>query len=70
MPRLRDECLKEHLFTKLIEVRQIIKAWQIDCNTKPPHTSLDGLTPIGFAARPKQEQNWTDSPYDRGQVGE
>ncbi len=28
--RLRDECLKEHLFTNLNEARQIIEEWSID----------------------------------------
>ena len=56
--RLRDECLNEHLFTNLNEVRQIIEAWRIDYNTNRPHTSLNGLTPTEFAARPKEGQNW------------
>src|SRR5688572_30682397 len=50
--RLRDECLNEHLFTNLNEARQIIEAWRIDYNTNRPHTSLNGLTPTEFAARP------------------
>jgi putative transposase len=56
--RLRDECLNEHLFHNLNEARQIIEAWRIDYNTNRPHTSLNGLTPTEFAARPKQGQNW------------
>ena len=55
--RLRDECLNEHLFTSLAEVRRIIEAWRIDYNTKRPHTSLNGLTPTEFAARPHQGHN-------------
>ena len=56
--RLRDECLNEHLFTNLKEARQIIEDWRIDYNTNRPHTSLNGLTPTEFAARPKEGQNW------------
>ena len=56
--RLRDECLNEHLFANLNQVRQIIEAWRIDYNTNRPHTSLNGLTPTEFAARPKEGQNW------------
>jgi len=56
--RLRDECLNEHLFTNLSEARRIIEAWRIDYNTNRPHSSLDGLTPTEFAARPKEGQNW------------
>lgn len=55
--RLRDECLNEHLFTNLNEARQIIEAWRIDYNTNRPHTSLNGLTPTEFAARPDQGHN-------------
>ncbi len=68
--RLRDECLNEHLFANLNEARQIIEAWRIDYNTNRPHTSLNGLTPIEFATRPQQGQNWNNSPYERGQIGE
>jgi len=55
--RLRDECLNEHLFTSLIKARRIIEAWRIDYNTKRPHTILDGLTPMEFAARPAEGHN-------------
>ena len=46
------------LFANLNEARQIIEAWRIDYNTNRPHTSLNGLTPTEFAARPKEGQNW------------
>lgn len=52
--KLRDECLNETLFANLIEVREIIEAWRIDYNTNRPHTSLNGLTPTEFAARPTE----------------
>ncbi len=55
--RLRDECLNEHLFTSLTEARRIIEAWRIDYNTRRPHSSLDGLTPTEFAARPSEGHN-------------
>ncbi len=55
--RLRDECLNEHLFTNLKETRQIIEEWRIDYNTNRPHSSLNGLTPTEFAARPHQGHN-------------
>src|SRR3954463_12302209 len=53
---LRDECLNEHLFVNLNEARQIIEEWRIDYNTNRPHTSLNGLTPTEFAARPNRGQ--------------
>jgi putative transposase len=55
--RLRDECLNEHLFTNLKEARRIIEEWRIDYNTNRPHTSLKGLTPTEFAARPDPGHN-------------
>ena len=55
--RLRDECLNEHLFANLNEARKIIEEWRIDYNTNRPHSSLDGLTPTEFAARPNQGHN-------------
>jgi putative transposase len=55
--RLRDECLNEHLFASLPEARRIIEEWRIDYNTLRPHTSLNGLTPTDFAARPSKGHN-------------
>jgi putative transposase len=55
--RLRDECLNEHLFNNLSHARQIIEAWKIDYNTRRPHSSLGGLTPTEFAARPLEGHN-------------
>jgi hypothetical protein len=70
MAELRDECFNEHLFASLAEARRIIQAWRIDYNTKRPHTSLDGLTPTEFAARPtKGGITRTDSPSERGHSG-
>ena len=48
----------EHLFISLGEAREIIEEWRIDYNTNRPHTSLAGLTPTEFAARPREGQNW------------
>lgn len=55
--RLRDECLNEHLFGSLKEAKHIIENWRTDYNTHRPHTSLNGLTPIEFANRSKQDHN-------------
>ena len=52
--RFWDECLNEHLFISLTGARRIIEAWRIDYNTARLHTSLNGLTPVAFATRPKQ----------------
>ena len=55
--KLRDECLNEHLFANLPEARRIIEEWRSDYNTLRPHTSLNGLTPNEFAARPTEGHN-------------
>ena len=47
----------EHLFTNIKEAREIIEEWRIDYNTNRPHSSLNGLTPIEFAARPTPGHN-------------
>ena len=67
--RLRDECPNEHLFTNLSEARRIIEAWQIDYNTRRPHSSLNGLTPTEFAARPFEGHNQNRDFHKRGHTG-
>jgi putative transposase len=52
--RLRDECLKAHLFPSLVAVRRIIEAWRMDYNTVRPHSSLGGMAPAEFTNCPRQ----------------
>jgi putative transposase len=47
--RFRDECLNEYIFRTLHEAKDTIAAWQEHYNTKRPHSSLDGKTPVEFA---------------------
>ena len=47
--RLRDECLNEHDFTTLADVRQILDSWRDRYNTKRPHKALNWRTPEEFA---------------------
>jgi len=49
-----DNGTDEHLFANRAEARRIIEAWRVDYNTVRPHSSLGGLTPTEFAARPGQ----------------
>jgi putative transposase len=59
--KLRDECLNEHVFTRLAEARQIINAWRHDYNCLRPHSSLRALTPREFAEQQgdgPSEQVW------------
>ena len=55
--RLRDECLNEHLFTSYRHALGIIQDWRIDYNARRPHTSLQGLTPMEFAIRSREDHN-------------
>jgi putative transposase len=48
--RLRDECLDQHWFTSLEEVRQTVEAWRIDYNTERPHRALNQQTPAAWEA--------------------
>ena len=49
--KLRDECLNEHWFTNLAEMRETVAAWRVDYNQVRPHSSLGYQTPEEFAAR-------------------
>jgi putative transposase len=60
--RFRNECLNEHLFGSLRQLRQIIEAWRLDYNSRRPHTSLQGLTPAEFATRRTKGHN-RNGPY-------
>jgi integrase-like protein len=65
--RLRDECLNEHPFANLKDACEIIEEWRTDYNTNRPHSSLNGLTPTEFAARPYWGQNWNS--MNEGKLG-
>jgi putative transposase len=49
--KFRDECLNEHWFLSLDEIRATTERWRIDYNQDRPHSSLGHLTPEEFAAR-------------------
>ncbi len=48
--RFRDECLNQHWFTSLEEVRQTVEAWRLDYNLDRPHRALGQQTPAAWAA--------------------
>jgi putative transposase len=48
--RFRDECLDQHWFASVEEVRQTVEAWRIDYNTERPHRALGQQTPAAWAA--------------------
>lgn len=57
--RLREECLNQHVFHSLEEVRRIIEAWRQDYNQERPHSALGGLSPEVFR---RQFESTTDGP--------
>ena len=67
--RLRDECLDEHVFRGLPAAQRILEEWRADYNASRPHTSLGGLMPNEFAARPGGTTTRTDPGHERGQTG-
>jgi putative transposase len=59
--KFRDECLNEHWFISLEEAREIIEEWRNDYNNFRPHSSLDDLTPLEFAAREVKSVEFNNS---------
>jgi putative transposase len=53
--KFRDECLNEHWFLSLDEVRATTERWRIDYNRDRPHSSLGHLTPEEFATKNRVE---------------
>jgi transposase InsO family protein len=49
--KLRDECLDQYLFANLAETREIVEHWRQEYNEYRPHSSLEYLTPMEFAAQ-------------------
>jgi putative transposase len=48
--RFRDECLNQHWFGSVEEVRQTVEAWRIEYNTERPHRALGQQTPAAWEA--------------------
>ncbi len=57
--RFRDECLNEHWFKDLDQAREIISDWRQDYNERRPHSALNYLTPLEFAANYRSGKNDT-----------
>ncbi len=48
--KLRDECLNESYFVGVLDARKIAAGYRRDYNHVRPHSSLDNMTPMEFAA--------------------
>lgn len=49
--RLREECLSQHWFESLDEVRTVLHEWRTDYNETRPHSSLGDLAPAEYVGR-------------------
>jgi putative transposase len=54
--RVRDELLAAELFSCLAEAQVPIEDWRHDYNHRRPHSALQMMTPVAFAASPRQPQ--------------
>ena len=54
--RLRDEFLKETLFTTLREARIGLAVWKEDYNHERPHSALGNIPPVEFAEKMRIER--------------
>jgi putative transposase len=57
----RDECLNAPWFLSLEDAQEKIEAWRKDYNEYRPHSSLDKLTPMEFAAQCWQQADQQES---------
>jgi transposase InsO family protein len=63
---MRDECLNEHLFTKLLHARTVIETWRREYNEERPQKALGGLTAEAYAKTLAASDTLTaDSKADR-----
>jgi putative transposase len=51
--RLRDEWLKETIFSSITDARKAIKDRKGDYNTQRPHSALGNITPAEFSLKMK-----------------
>jgi putative transposase len=66
--RLRDELLKETLFTSLAHARFNPAAWQKDYNTLRPHGSLGNLPPATYAKLNASDIQWDGALEQLGSI--
>ncbi|WP_152545057.1 integrase core domain-containing protein, partial [Bordetella holmesii] len=53
--KFRDECLNEHWFLSLRQVKSLIENWRVEYNTDRPHSALGYLTPAQFVQAHQKE---------------
>ncbi len=48
--RLREECLSANSFLNIVDAKQKMGRWRVECNEERPHSSLAYRTPSEYAA--------------------
>jgi putative transposase len=49
---VRQECLDQHWFATLAEIREVIEARRVEYNEERPHRALQQRTPAAFGWEP------------------
>ena len=62
--KLRDELLDRELFLHIDEVRYVVDRWRMDYNHYRPHSSLDYVSPVVFAATCVPSDSATPHPSE------
>ena len=55
--KFRQECLRQHWFRSLREVRDVVEAWRLDYNHVRPHSSLNYRTPMEVVRQHQMVKN-------------
>lgn len=61
--KFRQECLRQHWFESLHEVRNIVEVWRRDYNHVRPHSSLEYRTPKEVARQHQVAKNKPETKY-------
>lgn len=61
--KFRQECLRQHWFASMHEVREIVEAWRRDYNHVRPHSSLEYRTPKEVARAHQVPKNEPETTY-------
>ena len=53
--KLKEECLDRYVLVNVREAKEIVEDWRQEYNEFRPHSSLNYLTPVEFAAQQQAE---------------
>jgi putative transposase len=65
--KFRDECLNEHYFESMEDVREKVGAWRVDYNERRRHRSL-GMPPSRYAAHLRAVDAARNGPLEVGSL--